>query len=165
MVIYNRNGLGCFWRNLLLHKMSRVSIWAGLISEGPETQSGAVPELIKEAWRLWTCGFVMWSDLVVQFSINLKRSRDRKAKWLTSWNWYLGDKIQGSTFKNLMLDAGCSVISQFQLSVCLRYHKVKQKSYREVQDLHLSTSLLIFKDGTAQWRMKNYGTAHFRGQS
>ena len=168
MVIYDKHGLGCVWRNLLLHKMSGVSIWAGLISEGPETQSGAVPELIKEAWcrvpvKMWLCD-VVWFGGAVFYQPGSVPMTGRQS------NWHLGTGILETRFKVppskiwcLMLVA--PVISQFQLSVCLRYQKVKQKSYREVQDLHLSTFLLIFKDGTAQWRMKNYGTAHFRGQS
>lgn len=168
MVIYNKHGLGCVWRNLQLHKMSRVSIrlgqhWAGLISEGPETQSGAVPELIKEAWcrepvKMWLCDMIWWCSFLSAWSVSVAGRQS---------DWHLGTGILETrfkvpSFKNLM-EIGCSVvISQFHPSSAFWCFLFVCDS--EVQDLHLSP-FLIFKDGTAQWRMKNYGTAHFRGQS
>ena len=121
-------------------------------------QRGMVPRACENVtlWcgLIWWCSFLSWSVPVTG------RQSD----------WHLGTGILETRFKVPPSKIWCLMLvapkkGQFQLSVCLRYQKVKQKSYNEVQDLHFSTFLLIFKDGTAQWRMKNYGTAHFRGQS
>lgn len=66
MVIYNKHGLGMFLKKSpVAQDVASFQLFVGpiLISEGPETQSGAVPELIKEAWcrvpvKMWLCDMI-----------------------------------------------------------------------------------------------------------